>query len=261
MNSNNTSQQTEKKKVHRSPNYPAFSLKDAIEKVRTIYQHEKRASTTADVILHHLGFRPGSGGGYRAISALRQYGLLEEQDGKNRLSDQAFLLINYPEGSAERDTILRRAALKPSIFADILKEYVENPPSDVTLRSYLLREKNFNPAAVEDFIKIFKETISIAKVYEMDYSTVPESEFIGGSSLMEPGSSVVPAIKTEQLPPSSEVSVLPNVHVYSWPLSIPRNVRAELRVFGRDFRKEDVQRLKKQLELLEEAFSDGESRD
>ena len=42
------------------------------------------------------------------------------------------------------------------------------------------------------------------------------------------------------------------------PFSQPRKVRAELRLIGREFRKEDIEKLKKHLDLLEESFSDTE---
>ena len=38
----------------------------------------------------------------------------------------------------------------------------------------------------------------------------------------------------------------------------PRKVRAELTLIGREFRKEDIERLKKHLDLLEESFADDE---
>ena len=44
---------------------------------------------------------------------------------------------------------------------------------------------------------------------------------------------------------------VPAVQVFSWPLSSDpsRNVKAELRIFGRDLRPEDVERLKRYLDL------------
>jgi hypothetical protein len=40
----------EKRKVHRSPSYPAFDLAEAIQKVEAVYKAEKRTATTPEVI-------------------------------------------------------------------------------------------------------------------------------------------------------------------------------------------------------------------
>ena len=50
----------------------------------------------------------------------------------------------------------------------------------------------------------------------------------------------------------------PAIQSYSFALSMPRNVRAELRLFGQ-VTKSDVERLRKQIEFLEEQFEDEDS--
>jgi hypothetical protein len=48
-----------------------------------------------------------------------------------------------------------------------------------------------------------------------------------------------------------------HTNAWTWTLSIPRNVRADLRIAG-DVSREDIRRLKKQIEFLEESFEEGE---
>jgi len=59
---------------------------------------------------------------------------------------------------------------------------------------------------------------------------------------------------------SPELSSASLTHSYALDISIPRNLKAELRIFGKDLKKEDLERLRKQLlrvvENLEDAFSD-----
>jgi hypothetical protein len=45
------------------------------------------------------------------------------------------------------------------------------------------------------------------------------------------------------------------MNVWTWTLSIPRNIKAELRIQG-DLKKGDLERLKKQIEFLEESLED-----
>lgn len=157
-----------KRKVHRSPNYPSLSLGEAIDRVRQIYDAEKRTPAGADTILAHLGYKPGVGPGVRALSALRQYGLLEERGGLDRISDSAFHILTLSEGSPDRVTALRDAARQPALFRQLLEYYNGQLPSDVNLRDHLIKMHSFNPESVATFIKTFRETVELAKLYPND---------------------------------------------------------------------------------------------
>ncbi len=245
-----TNGQKAKRRLLRSPNYPAVSLGEAIARAKIIYDHEKKAETTAGVILKHLGYgEQASGAGGRALSALKQYGLLEEHSGNYRVSEAAFTLLHYPEGSPEREAALKGAAQKPALFRELLAAYKDGLPSDATLKSYLMR-KGFNPTSIDPFIRIFRQTIELAKLTPGQYDGM--EELMGEEPTMPNAEEQTP---TQFKTPSSPIST-PEMRLFSWHLSIPRNVRAELRLYGRDFRREDVERLKKQLELLEEAFEE-----
>src|SRR5208337_2892095 len=151
------------RKIHRSPNYPGMSLKAALERANTIYDQEKRSFASPSVIRAHMGFPTPTGAAGRAISALKQYGLLEERDGQYRISERAYAILQLSEDSADRKTALEEAMLGPAIFREILEHYDGNLPSDVNLRDYLIKAKSFNPASVANFIEIFRETVALAK--------------------------------------------------------------------------------------------------
>lgn len=250
-----------KRKLLRSPNYPFFSLDEAIEKVRLVFDHERRHPTKPDVILNHLGYanqRSGSGG--RALSALRQYGLLEERDGTYRVSDLANRLLHVAEGSQEHKEAIREAAHKPLMFRELLSRYQGELPSDATLRSYLIMDRDFNPTTVDHFIRTFRKTIEFAKPALDGYTSGDEG--LGGDTMK--GEAVErsgPGWMDDAFRPAKAPTPAPaaqGVHVYQWQLSFPRNVRAEVRIIGTDFRREDIRILKKQVELLEETFTDTE---
>jgi hypothetical protein len=236
--------------IHRSPNYPMLSLRDAIDKAKLIYQHEKRNFTTAEVIQRDIGYSEGTGPAGRAVSSLKQYGLLDERNGAYGLSDKGFLFTYIDENSPERVAALREAALKPMIFKELVNTYPSGLPSDATLKAYLVGKKSFNPSAVENFIRIFKETITLAKALRGEYTPDRPSEDLGGGNTVEPQTTAQPATGR----------AAQNVHVFTWSLSMPRNVRAELRLSGEQLRKEDVSRLKKQIEALEESFDEEPSK-
>ena len=90
-----------KRKVHRSPGYPFFDLAEAIQKADAVYKAEKRTATTLEVIAAHMGYSQAVGIGGRAVSALRQYGLIEESSGQYRISDLGYTLIHFDHNSEE----------------------------------------------------------------------------------------------------------------------------------------------------------------
>jgi hypothetical protein len=165
-------------KRHRSPNYPAFSLKEAIEKIRLVYDKERRSPTTPEVVASHLGYSQGIGGpGGRALSALRQYGLLEDIDGKVRISDAAYAILHYPEVSPERIQALGSAINRPALFRELLAEYGESIPSDATLKHNLLK-RDFNPSVIDDVIQIFRDTIALDPLKNVDYPSIHVGDYV-----------------------------------------------------------------------------------
>lgn len=150
----------EKRKIHRSPSYPVFDLKEAIEKLADVYKAEKRSATTPDVVASHLGYGQAKGPGGRAVSALRQFGLLEDSNGKCRISDLGYTLIQYDRGSAEWKSAVMQASRFPALFSELVEAYPHSLPSDATLRNDLLH-KGFNPSVITEVVSIFRSTMSL----------------------------------------------------------------------------------------------------
>lgn len=161
---------------HRSPNYPSISLTDAITKAGTVYDKEKRSPTSSGVIANHLGFPTLTGPAGRVVSALKQYGLLEEVNGRLRISDLAFRILMLPAESLDRHGLIKKAALKPQLFKELVTYFKDALPSDATLREFLIFQKTFNPTSVDQFIRIFKSTIDVAKPYDGDYAGDRQAE-------------------------------------------------------------------------------------
>ena len=180
-----TKEKTAKRKVHRSPNYPSMSLKEALEKARLIYDAEKRSFGSPEVLRADMGYTAGTGPAGRALSALKQYGLIDERDGQYRISESAFALLELSHGSEEYRTALKEAALRPAIFGELINHYAGNLPSDTNLRDYLLRVKKFNPKAVGDFIKILRETVELAKEADLGNDGILEEEPFGAPQGMD----------------------------------------------------------------------------
>jgi hypothetical protein len=149
----------------RSPNFPAITLQDALAKARILYDKDKRATVSSKTVLAHLGFGEKiSGSSARVLSALKQFGLLDETTGVFRVTDAAFRLFSLSESAPERLKALQDCARKPAIYRDLLDKYEDGLPSDAALSDYLILNKKFNPVSVQSFIRVFKATLEFAKL-------------------------------------------------------------------------------------------------
>jgi hypothetical protein len=160
----------------RSPAYPAFDLKTAIDKARTIYRHEKRAAAPVGVVTKHCGLDISSSSGLRLIAALKQFALAVEQgsgeDRKIQLSELALdILIAPSDDDPKRIAAIKRAALSPKLHRKLWEHYNGELPSDGNIGTYLVRELTFNDAQVNRFIKEFRSTIAFAQLDVSDIMT------------------------------------------------------------------------------------------
>ena len=229
----------------RSPNYPAIGLPDALTEVQKIWDKEKRAAVTMDVLATAMGYKSVSGPVRTKVAALRKYGLLDQTGGRYNLSDIAMKTLH---GQADEQAQARAsAAQRPELF----REFITTHPdaSDAALRSELVLRRSFSDAGAKQFIKAFRETMSIADPSKASYSgpqDVEDSEDMVANDVRE--QSKKDAVSVQQ-------QASAHANAWTWTLSIPRNVRAELRIAG-DVTRDDVRRLKKQIDFLEESFEE-----
>ncbi|MGA9017885.1 MAG: hypothetical protein WB438_02985 [Candidatus Cybelea sp.] len=152
----------------RSPNYPGLSLEAAISAIRMVQGIEKRGTAPTLSVAKALGHENLSGPALTKIAALRQYGLLEDvAPGKVKVSDLAMaILLRHPD-DYEYLRALRDAALRPSLFADLYREYAQ--ASEQTLRYHLIQDRSFSEEGAMKVIKTFRATLAFAKLDEPGY--------------------------------------------------------------------------------------------
>lgn len=148
----------------RSPNYPTIGLPEAIKKIKAIYQQERRNSMSSEVAARHIGYTSLNGHARSVLSALKKYGLLvsDKSQGQVRVSDDAVAICVYQEGAPERSEAIKRAALRPDIFREILKDFPDGLGSDANLRAKLITRRGFTESAASTFIRALKETMQLA---------------------------------------------------------------------------------------------------
>jgi hypothetical protein len=154
----------------RSPAYPYFDLEEAVERLEMFHRAEKLHRTDVNTAATDIGYKRGSNRGWRALSTLVSFGLLDEEGLKeNRLlwlSDLGKEIVFFGnKESKEAKQAIRQAALKPAIHLELWELWLKDGqglPSDETMRRYLIKEKAFNPQAVDSFIQEFKATLTFA---------------------------------------------------------------------------------------------------
>lgn len=140
----------------RSPNYPALSLPEAIERLQLVYSSQHKHGAPREVVAKSMGYTGLNGASATAISALIKFGLLERDGEELRVSERAMCII-APQSADEKSRALRDAALDPPLFAELAEKFPGKMPSDDLLKNYLVRN-GFAPGAINSVIAAYKET-------------------------------------------------------------------------------------------------------
>lgn len=163
-------------KRQRSPAYPSIGLAEAIRRAGEFWEKEKRHPALITIAARHWGFSSTSSYGSQVAAAMTYYGLMEQSGtGPTRsvkLTDLAIRILGSPEGSPQRNALLKEAVLKPKLHVELLSKWEGELPSDPTVRNYLTYERNFNETSVDDFIRQFRDSLTLAK---MDNGGTPSS--------------------------------------------------------------------------------------
>lgn len=145
----------------RSPSFPFISLPEAVQRARLLYEAERRNPVLAEVAVAHWGYAPKSSGGRQTIAALKAFELMEDVNGRLRLTDVGQHLVVREPGSPEHNVLLRQVALSPPLFRKLWDRYGPGLPPIQSLRSYLVLELKLNENAVDDLVRSYRETVAV----------------------------------------------------------------------------------------------------
>lgn len=163
----------------RGPSYPALSIKEAIDKLRSFYTAERRNAAPLAAAARHWGYSSTSSSGRVTAAALIQYGLLDDDGSRDsrtlKVTGRALDILLDADDSPKRLEAIQDAVRAPKANAEVFARHAPHElPSDATLRYFLLREKGFNDGAVDNYIKNLRESIAYAKLDKP--GTIPNSE-------------------------------------------------------------------------------------
>ncbi len=186
--------------VNRSPNYPPIKLGEAIELIRAVQKKEPKAYASKEVVARHLGYTSVNGASLKKLSALNAFGLLEANDARElRVSDIAKRIL-FPADNTEKREALAEAAMSPNIFRQLHSKWPEGPPSDETIKSYLVRQ-GFNENSVGHVVAVYRDALSLAE----PESPVAESDNEPDLALKEADMQSAPHLNPPASPPRGAI--------------------------------------------------------
>lgn len=186
----------------RSPNYPALSLPESIEKIGVLYRNIHTHAAPREVIAKNMGYNTLNGASASAVSALSKYGLLEKVGDGLKVSERA-LRILHPHSPVERAQAIREAAREPQLFGELAERFPGKIPNDELLRNYLLR-KGFALSAVGAVILAYRETSEFAE-RELDLHNIKEEISVDAPHVTVSPSSQEPIQTTALFPAKTPI--------------------------------------------------------
>jgi hypothetical protein len=157
----------------RSPSYPSISLKEAIEKVTSIYEQNYQSPVPRHVAAELMGYGSLNGKSLGVLAALSKYGLIEGRGDDTRVSDVALAIIAHEPGTPERALAIADAASRPELFAEIDARFNGGKASDAAIRSWLMTQK-FIPPAAEAVVRSYRETKQLVANEPVEYAMAAE---------------------------------------------------------------------------------------
>lgn len=152
----------------RSPGYPIISLDEAIQKAKTLWDKDKNNPIPLVAAYEHLGYESKGGYAARIIAALKKFELISEKQSAIKLTEDAVDLALHDQSDERYKNIVKKLALKPGIYETIFNKYNGTIPSYSTLKIELIKEHEFNPESVDNFINSFRKTIEFAGLAKQD---------------------------------------------------------------------------------------------
>lgn len=218
---------------HRSPNYPAIGLEKAVERAQTL-QGQGATKHLIPLTVAFTAWDCKGALGYRTTAALEAYGLVETEGQTDkrqiRLTESARRILL---GAPEKPELLRQAALKPSLHAELWKKYEGDLPADGVIKNYLQIDKQFNPNSVDAFIEQFRRTIKYAGLGESDKLDAEDKQDIDDGEQFIPDQFQMPTLDSTKISDSGkrrQTSQPPPQGQLPFPLYLSKTQKAMLYV-------------------------------
>ncbi len=141
----------------RSKAYPTINLEAAIQASQHIWDKHNRQRMTLEEATVALGYKGISGPSRSKVSALKQYGLLEEANNSLSLTQRAIVVLHKEKGDDSRTKAIQSAFNDVAVFADLMADYPN--ASEGAVSSHLLTEHSFTESGAKQAAKSYLESL------------------------------------------------------------------------------------------------------
>jgi hypothetical protein len=165
----------DKTKKFRSPPYPMYDLKGAVERTKKLFDKAQQYSVGVNTLAEAWGMKSGDGKVWRAAAALIQYGLLSDSGtGKTRkfqVTDAGKRIALDAVDSERRKEALRAAALAPMIHKELWGRFkTAKGLADSIVTTYLTLDREdagearYSPGAATEVLNTFRSSLTYAGI-------------------------------------------------------------------------------------------------
>lgn len=170
-----------------SGRFPFINLTKAIERARAIFDNDKGGKgLQMPVAFAAWGYSDKSSGGFQTVSALKQYGLVDDEGSKE---DRSVVLTEsgrtyfLTEIDADKANLRDEFARAPQLFAHLLEHWGGGTVEDAVARTYLKTSLGMNEQSARSALGIYKSNLTHLK----DKAVLKPFEQIGeiGDSLVD----------------------------------------------------------------------------
>jgi hypothetical protein len=188
---------------------------------------------------------------------VRAYGLIDGSADELRISDDAVVALNAPQGS-DRTAALARLAARPSLYQELRKDFPDTVPSLDNLKFTLIK-RQFTPDAAEKAAKSYLATMSLVSGIPNSYNE-PDEEEETETEIEAPIVSPPPLKKESpapSTPPQQKAKIMDGERELTTGL-LSKDASFRLLVSGQIGVKE-IERLIKKLEIDKEILAEKDS--
>jgi hypothetical protein len=175
-------------KKPRSPATPSFSLKEAVEKAKTVYGKLSHAKFSQAELASALGLSSSSGHFSQQVFTLTEFGLVERSGDSYEISKTFHILDDTKRESAEFKTAAMAAIRGSAVFADLIKDFSTKIPSKDVVAQRLEKQRGFNADRAKAVAVVFQASLEFAGVVDASNNLLPirEQAARDGSSDVNP---------------------------------------------------------------------------
>ena len=154
----------EDEKLERSRRYPATSLRDSVAMLDQVYKGVGLSGGSRETLAHALGHQSLNGTSKRKIATLVQFGLIEKDGERYRVSELGRRVL-IPIDDGERRSALAEAVRQPALFSEVGAAY-DGEPVPSMLANLIARQYGILPQASTEVASNFLESVAYAGLLE-----------------------------------------------------------------------------------------------